>query len=71
MNKEELITVYTALLEISNEEKKCRSNEVSQRAGLEVQETRIILDELEHMGFVEKRDRGWYPKIQLNDEEED
>lgn len=65
MSKKELITVYTALLEIVDEQEEWDSSDISQRAGLELQETEIRLDELEHMGFVERRDGNWHPRVQL------
>ena len=71
MNKENLVTVYISLLEVADEQKEWDCSEISERAGLELQETEIILDELEHMGFVEKRNGRWHPTIQLNNKEGD
>jgi DNA-binding IscR family transcriptional regulator len=71
MNTEELVAVYTALLEIADEQEEWDSSEISQRAGLELQETEILLDELEHMGFVEIRNGHWNPRIQPGSEEDE
>lgn len=70
MNKEELVAVYTALLEIAGEQEECGSSEISQRAGLELQETEILLDELEHMGFVEMHNGHWHPRVRPGSEED-
>jgi DNA-binding IclR family transcriptional regulator len=71
MNKQELIAVYTALLEIADEQEEWDSSDISQRVELELQETEIRLDELEHMGFVERRNGRWHPRVQLGNEESD
>ena len=71
MNNEELIAVYTALLETTVEQEEWNRSDISQRAGLELRKTEILLDELEHMGFVEKRDGNWHTRIQLGNDVSD
>lgn len=60
-----LILVYASLTEIADEYESWDSSDVSQRAELSLQETEIRLDELEHMGFVERRNERWYPTAHL------
>jgi predicted transcriptional regulator len=68
VEKEDLVTVYTALLEVAQSQEGWGVKEVSERADREQQMTEIALDELEHMGFVEIRDGRWYPKVRFKEE---
>ncbi|MFB6107761.1 MAG: hypothetical protein ABEJ82_02825 [Haloplanus sp.] len=67
VQREDLVAVYAALLEVTQSEEECGVEKVAERADREHQMTEIALDELEHMGFVEIREDSWYPVIQFSE----
>lgn len=59
VTENELIDIVTAVKEIADEQNKWNSHDIAQRASIDRQRTEIALDELDHMGFVEKQDGRW------------
>lgn len=67
--KEDLVSVYAALVEVSQSEDGQGIEVVAEVAEMDVQSAELAMDELEHMGFVEHRDGSWSPNLLLNNEE--
>lgn len=63
IEQKELVLVYAAIVEMADEKKERDPSDIFNEVELDNQKVKIVLDELEHMGFIEKRDGMWRPKI--------
>jgi predicted transcriptional regulator len=66
--KEDLVSVYAAIVEVSQSEDGQEIEGIAEVAEMDVQTTELALDELEHMGFVELQDGSWSPNLLLDKE---
>jgi DNA-binding IclR family transcriptional regulator len=68
MKVEEQVTVYTALLHVSDKQEQLGVETIADYTDVAPQRAEVILDELEHMGIIEESDGRWYPVLAFEED---
>lgn len=63
MKKYELVNVYLSLLKVENDSVDNTVSAIAEKVEYGEQRTELILDELEHMGLVQKNKKCWKPLL--------